>query len=261
MNFRFKAYNNLKKKLGEIDAIVECLEISTKEFIENITTNGIEKENIQKNIEILSTKHNIRVNYINPATFENRVMLLHIVNVYEQLECYYEDIIEEHPLIKNKSTKKKGDTLIDFILNSITKEKIKDSIEYKTLEYYRLIRNNFSHVIENEKKLTALKDDILELKNVSAYSTLNAPNDFKILTFDDFIFFTRCVKKFAQKINELYEINNIELKETILNKHKHKLKKYLDSEKRLNKLIKKLLIIEYNICDKELETLIREGLA
>lgn len=261
MGFRFKAYCILKKNLGEIDAIVECLELASLNFLEYITKDSDNKKDIEKNIQTLSKKHNIKVDYVEPKTFENRVMLLHIVSVYEQLECYYDNIIDQHPLIQNRSDKKRGVTLIDFILNKTSSIQLKDSIEYNTLEYYRLIRNKFSHVIDNDKQLISLKEDILTLKDKSEYFKLNAPNDYKELKFDDFILFTRCVKKFSQKINELYTINNEELKELILKNYKSKLTNYLQAKDRLRKLIKQLLIIEYNIRDKELEDLIIEGLA
>lgn len=261
MSFRFRAYNNLKRKLGEIDAIVECLELASQNFIEYITKDGNNNKNIQDNIQLLSHKHSIKVDFVEPKTFENRVMLLHIVSVYEQLECYYEEIINEHPLIPNKSEKTKGMTLIDFILNKTLSTELKDSIEYKTLEYYRLIRNKFSHVIDNDKELISFKKNIITLKNLSKYNNLNSPNDFKELKFDDFILFTRCVKNFSKKINELYTINYEDLKEVILKKYNCKLRKSLQSEKRLRKLIKQLIIIEYNLRDEKLENLIFEGLA
>lgn len=261
MGFRFKAYCILKKNLGEIDAIVECLELASLNFLEYITKDSDNKKDIEKNIQTLSKKHNIKVDYVEPKTFENRVMLLHIVSVYEQLECYYDNIIVQHPLIQNKVGRKDGETLIDFILKKTSSNKLKDSIEYKTLEYYRLIRNQFVHVADHDNRLVSLKKEILTLKDVSEYLNLSAPNDYKELKFDDFILFTRCIKEFAQKINNLYTKNNKELKEIIIKNHSSKLTKYLQSKDRLRKLIKQLLIIDYNIRDEELENLIIEGLA
>lgn len=263
MSFRFKAYSDLKRKLGEIDAIVECLELASLNFIEYIIKDGNCKQDIQKNIEILSTKHKIKVNYVEPKAFGDRVILLHIINVYEQLECYYKNIIKEHPLIQNKIGKTDDVTLIDFILKkSSSYDYLKDSIEYNTLEYYRLIRNSFVHAVNNEKNLLKYKNNILELKDKSEYSKLDAPNDYKELKFDDFILFTRCIKEFAKKINNLYKQNKSELKEIIIKNHSLKLKRYLQSKDRLRKLIKQLLIIDYNIRDdEELEDLIIEELA
>lgn len=251
MEFRFKCYKKLKQTLGEIDSIVESIELATREFIEIISSNGKTKDEIQENITKLSVKHKIKVDYVDINKFEDRVIKLHIINVYEQLENYLEELSEQHPNFKDKSSKKDKETDLDFIIRILKKEKVlKNTIEYYIINHYRLIRNRFVHSLN--KDLNKFKNRIT-IENTE-YSSLSAPNEFNTMIFDDFILFTRAIKNFAKLINQYCQPTNEQIIITINENHKCKLSKFSNNIERKENLIKQLLKIDYNISDATLVT-------
>ena len=253
MSFRFKCYKQLKQALGEIDSIVESIELAVREFIEVISFDGKEKNKIQYNIDKLSLKHNIKVNYVDINKLEDRVIKLHIINVYEQLENYLEELIKEHPDIKDKSRKRDKETDLDFIIRILNKEEIlKNTIEYNIINYYRLVRNNFAH--SSNKNLDKYKNKIIT--NNTEYNSLSAPNEFDKMIFDDFILFTRAIKKFAYLINKYCKLTDEQIITAIKKNYKPKLNKFNNNDARKENLIKQLLIIDYNITDTTLVELI-----
>lgn len=251
MEFRFKCYKKLKQTLGEIDSIVESIELATREFIEIISSNGQEKDEIQDNINKLSIKHKIKVDYVDINKLEDRIIKLHIINVYEQLENYLEELAEQHPNFKDKSKKKDKETDLDFIIRILKKEKIlKHTIEYYIINHYRLIRNRFVHALN--KDLNKFKNRII-IKNTE-YNSLSAPNEFNTMIFDDFILFTRAIKNFAKLINQHCKPTNEQIIIEIKENHKSKLSKFSNNIVRKENLIKQLLKIDYNISDTTLVT-------
>lgn len=250
-NFRFKCYKNLKTTLGEIDAIVESIELATREFISTVAPDkDTSKETIQKNITELSEKHAIKVNFVDIKKLESRVMILHIINVYEQFEKYLEELIEEHPDIIDKNNKAKDETILDYILRKLDKGELKNSLDYFIINHYRLVRNIFSH--SSDKETTKYANRIENTIKDSDYKILNAPNNIATLIFDDFILFTRAIKNFAQSINQHSPLSDEQVIMAIKENYKAKLAKLSNNVKRKECLITQLLKIEYNISDKEL---------
>ena len=249
MEFRFKCYKKLKLTLGEIDSIVESIELATREFIDTISANGRDKNNIQTNIDKLSIKHQIKVNYVDINKFEDRVIKLHIINVYEQLENYLEELSKEHPDFTNHSGKNSGETDLDFTIRILKKGKIlKNDINYFIINHYRLIRNKFVHSLD--KDLNKFKNRII-IKNTE-YSLLSAPNEFNKMNFDDFILFTRAIKNFAKLINQLCQPTDEQIVEFIKKDNLSKLNKLSNNTERKKNLIEQLLKIEYNIFNETL---------
>ena len=248
MGFRFKCYIELKQTLGEIDSIVESIELATREFIEIVSANGI--DSISDNITKLSTKHNIRVNHVNIAKFEDRVIKLHIINVYEQLENYLKSLSEEHPNFQTNINKKDGETDLDYSIRVLKKDKVlKDTIEYLIINHYREIRNTFIHS-SDENKYKYINRIMKKIKNMQ-YNSLSAPNKSNEMNFDDFILFTRAIKDFAKLINQHCQPTDEYIIETIKEKYITKLKKLSNNIKRKENFIKQLLKIEYNLSDKK----------
>lgn len=244
MSFRFMCYKKLKTSLGEIDSIVEAIELSTREFIQNISQDGMKKENIQNNIENLSKKHNIKVNYIDINNFENRVIQLHIVNAAEQLEYYIKNLKLEHPIFRNCSNKQDNESDLDYILRILGLGILKQSIEYSILNHYRLIRNRFVHA-DNEDKNEYLKRIQTKI-NHTQYTKLSAPNIYEKLVFDDFILFTRAIKEFAKLLNQHAKPETNELANIIKEKYKSKLNKFSNNPTKKLRVINKLILFDYN---------------
>ncbi|MDD5158091.1 hypothetical protein [Sulfurimonas sp.] len=250
-NFRFKCYKNLKTTLGEIDAIVESIELATREFISTVSPDiSTSKETIQKNITELSEKHVIKVNYVDIKKLESRVMILHIINVYERFEKYLEELIEEHPDLGDKKSKQQEETILDYILRKLNKGSLKSTLDYSIINHYRLVRNIFVH--SSDKKITKYENKIADTIKNSDYKILKAPNNITTLVFDDFILFTRAIKNFAKSINQHCQLSDEQMVMAIKENYKAKLAKLSNNIKRKECLITQLLKIDYNILDAKL---------
>src|SRR5690606_18008002 len=84
--FSYFSYRKLKKTLGEFDAVVECNEIAIKEFIEQAP-----KENLQKYIQQLSTKHKVKVDEVDFLKFSSRIRQYYVASVSQQSEQFLKD--------------------------------------------------------------------------------------------------------------------------------------------------------------------------
>jgi hypothetical protein len=84
--FSYFSYRKLKKTLGEFDAVVECNEIAIKEFIENAP-----KENLQKYIQQLSSKHKVKVDKVDFLKFSSRIRQYYVASVSQQSEQFLKD--------------------------------------------------------------------------------------------------------------------------------------------------------------------------
>ncbi len=133
------------------------------------------------------------------------------------------------------------------------KEKeLKEIIEYDVIEYYRFIRNNFIHALGKESN--KFESQIKQKIKTTKYNLLSAPNKFNEMKFDDFILFTRAIKKLAKLFNHHYKLTNSQIIESIKQNHKSKLNKFSNNYKRKRNLIKQLLKIDYNIFDENIIT-------
>jgi hypothetical protein len=250
-NFRFKCYKNLKTTLGEIDAIVESIELATREFISTVSPNiDTSKETIQKNITELSEKHAIKVNFVDIKKLESRVMILHIVNVYERFEKYLEELIKEHPDLIDKNNKVKDETILDYILRKLNKGELKSTLDYLIINHYRIVRNIFVH--SSDKETTKYENRIDNEIKESDYKNLKAPNNIGTLVFDDFILFTRAIKNFAKSINQQCPLTDEQMIMAIKENYKAKLAKFSNNPKRKKSLMIQLLKLDYNITDEKL---------
>ena len=152
--FSFQSFRNLKKGLGEFDAVVECNELAIREFISNLSK-AINKETF---IHSLSEKYNVKVDTVSIKLFESRIRQFYIMSVMQKAEQFFDEFKKEYKDYKSEwINKKDGETDLDNLLintfgslkNGI--KEIKDEVYYG-YEYYRFIRNRFAHSEEKDDK-------------------------------------------------------------------------------------------------------------
>lgn len=222
--FSFKAFRNLKKGLGEFDAVVECNEIAIREFIDNHKAS----HNPEQFIQELSEKHGVRVDTININLFASRIRLFYILSVAQQGEQFFEEFIKEYKtyyLSLKWQDKIDGETDFDYLLKHIFTSKKQGINEigkaiYEGLNYYRLVRNKFTHSERNDiKKLNNLSRKLNQYKDFysTKFHSHNSPNNYEDIDFNDFLLFTNILKHIGYTLCKKCKPNNIELAKRIAN--------------------------------------------
>lgn len=221
--FSFKAFRNLKKGLGEFDAVVECNEMAIREFLKNLKAS----KNKKQFIEDLSQSHGVRVNTVNVDLFSSRIRLFYILSVMQQAEQFFHEFKKEYKSYNGGTWNEKvdGDTDFDNLLQNIYSSKGRgiDGIGkevYHGFEYYRFVRNRFAHSEENDlKKLNAQCNKITEYIDFynSTFHSINCPNTYDKIDFNDFLLFTNIIKKIGYTLCEKCKPDNSILAEKIVN--------------------------------------------
>lgn len=241
MGFTYESYRKLKGYLGQFDAINELNELAIREI--NILAN--QTGNIDSYIRGLSKKHNIRVDF-NKLPEDLSVLMAknYIVVTYQSAELFLEEYKSESQRLNNKvwTYEKDSESKLTIALkntNSTYQEALKNvgEVEVMLFEYYRYVRVAVVHrsaIAEDKlnkefKRITKYKDKIRELYNV------NGPNNFNKVNFDDFILFSRVIKKIAHSLCELGKPSTELIAEAIDYK---KFKKFTNDTERLSNAIK-----------------------
>lgn len=219
--FSFKAFRNLKKGLGEFDAVVECNEMAIREFLKNLKASQDKKEFIQD----LSQKHGVRVDTVSVELFSSRIRLFYILSVMQQAEQFINEFRKEYKTYNPTwLEKEEGETDLDNLLRNIFTSKGRgiDSIGkevYHGFEYYRLVRNRFAHSEEKDiKKLENQCAKIGEYKGFynSAFHSVDSPNNYNKIDFNDFLLFTNIIKNIGYTLCEKCKPDNSQLAEKIV---------------------------------------------
>lgn len=218
--FSFKAFRNLKKGLGEFDAVVECNEMAIREFLKNLNASQDQKKFIQD----LSQKHGVRVDTVSVDLFSSRIRLFYILSVMQQAEQFIDEFRKEYRTYNSTwANKEDGETDFDNLLLNIFSSKGRGINEigiefYHGFEYYRLVRNRFAH--SEEKDLKKLENQCLKISKYatfynSTFHSVNSPNNYDKIDFNDFLLFTNIVKHIGYTLCEKCKPDNAQLADKI----------------------------------------------
>lgn len=218
--FSFKAFRNLKKGLGEFDAVVECNEMAIREFLNNLKASRDQKKFIQD----LSNKHDVRVEAVNIDLFSSRIRLFYILSVMQQAEQFIDEFRKEYKTYNPTWTNKvDGDTDFDNLLQNIFSSKRQGITEigeevYYGFEYYRFVRNRFAHSEEKDiKKLDNLCQKVIQFSAFynSKFHSFSSPNNYGKIDFNDFLLCTNIIKHIGYTLCEKCKPSNSQLAEKI----------------------------------------------
>ena len=219
--FSFKAFRSLKKGLGEFDAVVECNELAIREFLQNLKASQDKNQFIQS----LSQKHQIRVDTVSIDLFSSRIRLFYILSIMQQAEQFNDEFKKEYKTYyKNWTDKVDGETDFDNLLRNVytSKEIGINGIGlevYNGFEYYRLVRNRFAHSEEKDPK--KLERNCLKVREYQAFynstfHSVDSPNNYDKIDFNDFLLFTNIVKNIGYTLCEKCKPDNSKLAERLL---------------------------------------------
>lgn len=219
--FSFKAFRNLKKGLGEFDAVVECNELAICEFLKNLEASKDQKQFIQD----LSLKHEIKVDTVNVEIFSSRIRLFYIMSVMQQAEQFIDEFRKEYKTYNPTWTNKiDGETDLDNLMQNIFLSKVQGITEigeevYQGFEYYRLVRNRFAHSEEKDiNKLEKLCQKVSQYADFynNKFHSVNSPNNYDKIDFNDFLLFTNIIKHIGYTLCEKCKPDNSQLADKIV---------------------------------------------
>jgi hypothetical protein len=219
--FSFIAFRNLKKGLGDFDAVVECNELAIREFINNISTSS----KPEKYISDLAIKHKVTVNTVSVPFFSARIRQFYILSVLQQAEQFIDEFKKEYKMYFTSWDEKiYGETDLDNLLRNAFPSKENGVLNiskevYDAFEYYRLVRNRFAH--SEEKDLKRLENQRQLLNDYKEFYKINfnisgCPNTYTEINFDDFILCTNIVKSIGYTLCEKCKPDNSKIAERIV---------------------------------------------
>jgi hypothetical protein len=120
---------------------------------------------------------------------------------------------------------------------------ILQSVEYRVLMYYRLIRNHAAHgkkqksskLVECESQLADLREAVIEQYEVQRPKKrflLSSPNPIEQVNFDDLILFSRTVKSMARIVSETARPSDELLLQSLLESRDEQLLSFNESKKK-----------------------------
>lgn len=248
--FSFFAYRKLKKTLGEFDAVVECNEIAIKEFIEQAP-----KENLQKYIQQLSSKHKVKVDEVDFLKFSSRIRQYYVASVSQQSEQFLKDFRIEWQEYFPKNVwvePGKGETKFHNTLKNISLSLPSDLIDI--YEYYRIVRNYMSHTDRDLEELKNRYEKIQTNKNefLSDLHLSRLPNPLNDINFSDFLILTNIVKHIAYLISTSSKPDNDRIAKILFDKSKTNggktfkgLKKLKNDKKRFENALKNYITTSF----------------
>jgi hypothetical protein len=207
--FSLRCVRRLYQYLGEFDALVELTELSARSFIHDAQESGDVAEYVTRR----SQQHNVRVNVRSFSLFSTHLASSYLVTVATATERFLQEFRREHVDLFRRDWvgDAKDSTRLEVTLKNVARseEDARKAIGpdlISRFDYYRLLRNEICHA-KDEDKIETRSEKFASLEplsdNNSALNSLAAPNEPKKLTFDDFVLFTRVVKKIAEGLNAL----------------------------------------------------------
>lgn len=209
VTFSLPCIRRLYQYLGEYDALVELTELAARSFIHDAQESG----DVAAYVTRHSQQHNVMVHVSNFSKFGTHLARSYIVTVAAAAGRLLQEYRREHVELFGREWT--GDsqeaTRLDVTLKNVAQSE-EDAIHFvgadliDRFHYYRLVRNWTCHE-KADSKIDVLMKQLRDLAGLSEgnadLTSCDAPNEPEKLTFDDFVLFTRVVKKIAERLNTL----------------------------------------------------------
>lgn len=201
-SFNIPSNRMLVKTLGEYDALVEYQEVANRLML-NEQENS--KEPFRDYLARVSKDVKINLNDITLQDYKSAIIQGYLVFPNASFDEFLGGFVDEVRLLIDDQFDIHGKTGCNFekivdaledisIMPTIDREKI------KLYNYYRLLRNDLVHRLNNNYKSEYNAIDKHIIKGL--YPTLSGPNQKSSLNFDDFILCTANIKNIAFEITK-----------------------------------------------------------
>ncbi len=252
----FKSIKKMLIQLGYQDSFLQTHELGVRlikelhESYENDKDQNLYNEFYKRNIPHGSNNFS-ELNY-----FSGKFYIVQTYNIFElfirNLISEIKKIFFEDPAawktskVSSRGKSKNIDPFNQLILNSQKnqKEEFEKYPETFLLDYYRVARNSFVHVNEHLQKKANKKHKEVSLKYRNYFREiyeLEAPNTPDLMTFSDFILYSRAIKYFSNIINDICFISIEPAIHFLLKDHvrtNNKIRKYKNDKIKLAKAIR-----------------------
>lgn len=206
--FNLPSMRRLWQVLGEYDALVEYIELTTRMF-----KTSFESQHELTFPEFLSSeamKENICLNDLTLDNYETFKYKYYLILPNSSFDRFLDDfMIDFHtlfdkniPLFRHKT---KLHSIVDYLVEDSFSILLED-FSISLYDYYRLIRNSLAHdSLKKEPEIVEFFSSLNIAEVHSRYPRLSAPHDMDNLTFDDFILCTANIKSIADKLTKSLE--------------------------------------------------------
>lgn len=201
--FNLPSMRRLWQVLGEYDALVEYIELTTRKF-----KTSFEMQHELSFSDFLSSeakKVNICLNNLTLDNYECFKYRYYLILSSSSFDRFLDDFRDDfHTLFDKEITllrhKTKLQSILDYLNgNSFTVQL--ESFSHSLFDYYRLVRNSLAHDShKNEAAIITAYNSVNITEVHTRYTKLSAPHDMNNLTFDDFILCTANIKSIADKL-------------------------------------------------------------
>ncbi len=202
-SFKFPCYKSLNLNMGKLDAGVNCNELAVRRFFREAHA----APDLISYVQSMSGEYGVRVDHVDLETLRLRVSHLYVLSVYQQAEEFFHRFREEHPQASSWGYNQKLSLFENLLRNMGPSYKevraVVGELEIRIFDYYREIRNRFMHAEANEERADKRLEKVArELREATQerqnYARPSAPNGYQEVSFDDFILFTRTVKRIGR---------------------------------------------------------------
>lgn len=207
--FSYPAQRRLKKRLGEVGALVELGELAQRRFVAEADRSG----DVQRFVAAASDEFKVRVRAESLANLALHAAYGHIVVLQQEVELFLREFGEQHGrLFGTWAARAERESLQDWAIcnvNAHAVPKVNAAIpSLLVADYYRLVRNWIVHphlrverTMERELgNVRKAQDDIQKYFGIPSEVAERCPGHFDALSFDDFVMFSRAAQAAAQEL-------------------------------------------------------------
>ncbi|WP_379548288.1 hypothetical protein ACFCW2_03760 [Qipengyuania sp. DSG2-2] len=216
LEWRFDAYKDLLQRLGHGDGMAEVIEVARRDFVDLANASGDPRGYLRARAKA----QNIVVDELDAANLPTRAAILYIVGAYQQLEGFLKELVDEvdETCSRNSRDRRDKEAALDWALDVLPGGATRNTRRiwqerYEVLEYYRTVRNAFTHKVKQGTLDAAFSRAEAWRPIIDADLRLSAPNPFDSLSFDDFLLFTRMIKYVATDLCRLARPTRAEIAE------------------------------------------------
>jgi hypothetical protein len=206
VQFSFPAQRQLRKRLGEVGALVELNELAVRAFSAAASASG----NVMSFVQQACDAHDIRVRAVTLDGLSVHAAQSYVLMVHQELEVFVRDLQGEHEALVGSSWVKRDEKegLLAWVVRAANAHCHDRAMrvdlalpDYRVVLYYSALRTALVHPhLRDEhrldrrlKKVSESLDDI-----VAAYGV--QPAAFDSLSFDDFVLFSRATRDLGDEL-------------------------------------------------------------
>lgn len=261
MVFRFPCYRDLKRQLGELDALSECVELATRELVARAGATPDQHAYLGTQSE----HHGIRVNKLDVPSIRPHLARMYILTVHQCLEDFLLRMQDEHPGGRHWDMDDKADRPREDRATKIARAvRFKHTLAFEICQHYRAIRNATMHPSARAKLLasgetaTALQEQV---NRDPSLQRLDAPKGYDAVTFDDFVLFSRSAKTLAEELCKAAQPTDDEMADDVTTMTKKLAGKLAKNPRRLAKARSGFLRTKYSLSEAEADRIVSGLLA